>query len=103
MASGWRSPTGMPFYRPVHTGPLAELVSYFFAAALGLIAGISTAHIRTHDFALNHNLGRCGLMAAPAQISFIQRCYAFDSNSSETLECMLAEASTTERSRMHAG
>jgi hypothetical protein len=24
----------MPFYRPVHTGPLAELVSYFFAAAL---------------------------------------------------------------------
>jgi hypothetical protein len=24
----------MPFYRPVHTGPLAELVSYSFAAAL---------------------------------------------------------------------
>jgi hypothetical protein len=24
----------MPFYRPVHTGPLAEMVSYFFAAAL---------------------------------------------------------------------
>jgi hypothetical protein len=24
----------MPFYLPVHTGPLAELVSYFFAAAL---------------------------------------------------------------------
>jgi hypothetical protein len=23
----------LPFYRPVHTGPLAELVSYFFAAA----------------------------------------------------------------------
>jgi hypothetical protein len=22
-----------PFYRPVHTGPLAKLVSYFFAAA----------------------------------------------------------------------
>jgi hypothetical protein len=20
MASGWREPTGMPFYRPVHTG-----------------------------------------------------------------------------------
>jgi hypothetical protein len=25
----------MPFYRLVHTGPLAELVSYFFAADLG--------------------------------------------------------------------
>jgi len=24
----------MPFYRPVHTGPLAELVSYFFAATV---------------------------------------------------------------------
>jgi hypothetical protein len=31
MASDWRKPTGVPFYRPVHTGPLAELVSYFFA------------------------------------------------------------------------
>jgi len=33
MASGWREPTGMPFYRPVYTGPLAVLVPYFFAAA----------------------------------------------------------------------
>jgi hypothetical protein len=33
MASGWREPTGLPFYRPVYTGPLAELVSYCFAAA----------------------------------------------------------------------
>jgi hypothetical protein len=33
MASGWRLPTGMPFYRPVHTAPLAKLVFYFFAAA----------------------------------------------------------------------
>ena len=103
MASGWRSPTGMPFYRPVHTGPLTELFSYFFAAAQGLIAGILTAHIRTHDFALNHNLGRCSLMAAPAQIFCSERYYAFDSNSSETLKCMLAEACTTERTQMHVG
>jgi hypothetical protein len=32
MASGWHQPAGRPFYRPVHTSPLAELVSYFFAA-----------------------------------------------------------------------
>jgi hypothetical protein len=31
----------MPFYRPVHTGPLAELVSCFFAAALGANATIT--------------------------------------------------------------
>jgi hypothetical protein len=34
MASGWRSPTGTPFYQPVHAGPVAERVSYFFAAAV---------------------------------------------------------------------
>jgi hypothetical protein len=33
MASGWRQPNRMPFYRPVHTGPLATLVSFFVSAA----------------------------------------------------------------------
>jgi hypothetical protein len=41
MASGWREPTGMPFYRPVHTGPLAELTSYFFAVALQIFVSVS--------------------------------------------------------------
>jgi hypothetical protein len=35
MASGWREPTDVLFYRPVHTGSIAKLVSYFFAAAEG--------------------------------------------------------------------
>jgi hypothetical protein len=43
----------MPFYRPVHTAPLAELVSYFFAAASGL-------EIRQH-LSTWPPLGRCDI------------------------------------------
>jgi hypothetical protein len=31
----------MPFYRPVHTGPLAKLVPYFCAAALRVVRILS--------------------------------------------------------------
>jgi hypothetical protein len=47
----------MPFYRPVHTGPLAELVSYFFAAALasGLTLASHLTQLLIFTAARNHN------------------------------------------------
>jgi hypothetical protein len=57
MASGWREPTGMPFCRPVHTGPLAKLESYFFAAALasGLTLASHLTQLLIFTAARNHN------------------------------------------------
>jgi hypothetical protein len=43
----------MPFYRPVHTGPLAKLVSYFFAADLAVVAKCEQ---RNRNFELLRNL-----------------------------------------------
>ena len=67
MASGWREPTGRPFYRPVHTGPLAELVSYFFAATVALSTMMTPDYIETIQ-RLNNRCFRQRWQERPLQV-----------------------------------